>query len=120
MITVQRNTVQTGKTTPRGVQFLKPDHVMQPTAAKIVKLTIDKPDNYGNPYVCYFSFGGVTYSKGYKPTADALARLVDLFGNDESKWSDRDVILSATEDAEGGLRLAYDVPTTKGQPKRAA
>lgn len=120
MIVLQRAAQNSGKSTPRGVQFLKTDHVMQPTPAKILKVTTDKPDNFSNPIVVYFTFGGITYSKGYKPTADGLARLVELFGNDETKWANRDVILSAAEDTEGGLRLAYDVPATKGQPRRAA
>lgn len=109
MITVQRNNVpQQGKTQARGVQFLKPIHV--PTTgvkAQIYKATSDKPDNFGNPYVVYFQFNGGKYSKGFKPTSDNLATLVDLLGADETKWAKKTVTITRLVDDEGAERIAF-------------
>lgn len=77
----------------KGVQFLKPDHVRAGVTATIKKVTTDKADNFGNPYVVYFEFGGVTYSKGYSPTSTALGSLIALLGQDEKKWNGKSVKL---------------------------
>lgn len=109
MITLQRNNPTQGATTPRGVQFLSPRHITNAEGhqAKIAKVTIDKPDNFGNPYVVYFVMDGQKYSKGFKPTSDALAQIVDLFGTDEKKWPGKSLRIGKMCDDDGGERLVY-------------
>jgi hypothetical protein len=109
MITIQRNNVPQGGTqTPRGVQFLKPMHATKEgVKATITKCTSDKPDNFGNPYVVYLTIAGQKYSKGFKPTSDNLATLVDLLGADETKWSKKTVTVFRMTDDEGSERLAF-------------
>jgi hypothetical protein len=110
MITLQRNNIpQSGQAQTRGVQFLKPLHVTNPKGmtAKIYKVTSDKPDNFGNPYTVYFNVGGAKYSKGFKPTSDNLASLVELLGPDEKKWVGKPVTIGKLVDDEGGERLVF-------------
>jgi hypothetical protein len=110
MITLQRNNIpQGGAQQSRGVQFLKPIHVTNPKgmAAKIYKVTSVKPDNFGNPYTVYFNIDGAKYSKGFKPTSDNLASLVELFGADETKWIGKSVTVGKLVDDEGGERLIF-------------
>lgn len=109
MITVTRNNPTQGASTPKGIQFLSPRHITNPEGhtATITKVTTDKPDNFGNPYVVYFVMDGQKYSKGYKPTSDALSTLVDLFGADEKKWIKRTVVIGKMVDDDGGERLTY-------------
>ena len=109
MIRVDRSNTSTGKTTQqRGVQFLKTDHVTEAgKLAKITKVTTDKPDNFGNPYVVYFEIDGQRYSKGYSPTSDALATLVELLGEDEKKWIGKTIVIGKSNDPDQGTRLTY-------------
>jgi hypothetical protein len=109
MITVQRNNAASGSSTPRGVQFLSPRHVPVGGTLKgtIIRVTTDKPDNFSNPYVVYFLINGTKYSKGFKPTSDALAQLVELFGSDEKKWKDKPVTIGVQADEDEGQRLTY-------------
>lgn len=109
MITVTRNNPTQGASTPKGVQFLSPRHISNPEGhvATITKVTTDKPDNFGNPYVVYFVMDGQKYSKGYKSSSDALATLVDLFGADEKKWVKKTVVIGKLVDDDGGERLTY-------------
>ena len=108
MIKIQRNTPAQSGATNKGIQFLNLSHV---TAKGVVftieKVTTDKPDSYGNPYVVYFSADGQKYSKGYKPTSDALADLVELFGEEEKKWVGKKVLIGKTSDPDDGDRLSY-------------
>jgi len=108
MIKVDRSNQAQGQKTQRGVQFLSPKHILNDRQeATITKVTTDKPDNFGNPYVVYYKFGGQKYSKGYSETSDALMTLVDLFGEDEKKWIDKKVILGKVSSEETGTRLTY-------------
>lgn len=109
MITVARNNPTNNKVTPKGVQFLSPRHIRSEKGhgAKITKVTTEKPDNFGNPYVVHFQIGNDKYSKGYKETSDALANLVDLFGDDEKKWIGKTVLIGKSVDDDGGERLTY-------------
>ena len=111
VIQVQRSPQQQpdGKSTPRGVQFLSPRHItnLNGHQAKVLKITSDKPDNFGNPYVVFFLMDGVKYSKGFKPTSDALAQLVDLLGTDEKKWAGKALVISKSVDDDNGERLVY-------------
>lgn len=113
MITVQRGNAASATSTPKGVQFLSPRHITKAEGhiAKVTKVTTPdnggKPDNFGNPYVVYFLMEGTRYSKGFKPTSDALAQLVDLLGADEKKWSNASIRITKTVDDDGGERLAY-------------
>jgi hypothetical protein len=115
-IKVDRSNVRTEATsTERGVQFLSPNHTN--SAGKLAKITKvntpdnkGKSDNYGNPYVVYFTMDGQKYSKGFKPTSDNLAVLVELFGEDESKWIGQPVIIARTDDEDSGPRLAFSKP----------
>jgi hypothetical protein len=111
MIKVDRsNTAQAAASQP-GVQFLSPKHTTEAgKLATITKVTTDKPDNYQNPYVVYFTMDGQKYSKGFKPTADALAILVELFGEDEKKWIGQAVIIGKKVDDDEGVRLTYSKP----------
>lgn len=116
MITIQRNNPTVNTSATKGVQFLSPRHVtIEGVVMKITRVTSDKVDNFGNPYVVYFAEGGNKYSKGYKPTSDALAALVDLFGADESKWSGQSVRIGKKVDDDGGERLTY-VATSNPKP----
>lgn len=111
MITVQRpNQAKSSNAGSRGVQFLSPyKHVTKAEGHKatIYKVTTDKPDNFGNPYVVYFEMDGQKYSKGFLPTADGLAQLVELFGADEKKWIKKPLVISKSTDEDGGQRLVY-------------
>ena len=109
MITIQRSNVpQGGAQTPRGIQFLKPMHATKEgVKATITKVTTDKPDNFGNPYVVYLTIGGQKYSKGFKGTSDNLASLVDILGADETKWIKKTVTVLRVTDDEGSERLAF-------------
>jgi hypothetical protein len=108
MITVQRGNPAQGKSTPKGIQFLNLGHIgATATVAKITEVTTDEPDNYGNPVVVYFEFGGTDYSKGFKPTSDGLIALVDLLGADETKWVGKSVKIGKKADKRGGERLTY-------------
>ena len=113
MITVTRNanaTTEVGK----GIQFLSPNHIFSTDGEKatIVKFLNHekKPDKFGNVYTVSYEFNGGKYSKGYKPSSDALATLVDLFGPDEKKWTGKVVIIGKSTDDEGGVRLTYKLP----------
>lgn len=116
MIKVDRTNHQAQQGSAKGVQFLSPKHVMSSSGitAKITKVTTNKPDNFGNPYVVYFYDGTTKYSKGYSPTSDALIALVDLFGEDEKKWVNRTVVigkeLNDSADKDSGYRLTYSAP----------
>lgn len=100
----------------KGVQFLSPKHVAdgKELTCKVVKVTTNKPDNFGNPYVVYFFDGTTKYSKGYSETSDALISLVDMLGEDEKKWVGRTVVvgkeLNDSADKESGYRLTYSQP----------
>ena len=109
MIKVQRNNpTSDGASAPRGVQFLSPRHVDKTgSVAKITKVTTDKPDNFGNPYVVYFLMNREKYSKGFKATSANLIALVDLLGDDEGKWKGKDVRISKVQGDEGDERLAF-------------
>jgi hypothetical protein len=111
MIKVQRANAPQGQASPRGVQFLSLRHVPEAGLPfTIVKVTTDKPDNWLNPYVVHFENGGQKYSKGYSSTSDALATLVDLFGEDEKKWIGKTVIIGKQADEDLGVRLTYSKP----------
>lgn len=102
----------------QGVQFLSPRHVTAKGGhmAKITKVTTDKPDNFGNPYVVYFVMekDATKYSKGFKDTSALLASLVDLFGEDEGKWIGKPLVIGKETDDEGGERLSFSaVPKGK-------
>ena len=111
MIQVQRNNRagDSGITTPRGVQFLSPRHVTDAKGMKatIYKVTTDKPDNYGNPFVVFFKVGNDKYSKGFKATSDGLIALVDMLGEDEKKWSGKSLTINKYVDDDGGERLTF-------------
>jgi hypothetical protein len=109
MLTVVRSNAPEGKAVSKGVQFLSPRHITSPEGLvfAISKVTTDKPDNYGNPYVVYFMRNGEKYAKGFKPTADALATLVDLFGIDEKKWTGKKVLVGVHTDEDSGVRLTW-------------
>jgi hypothetical protein len=115
MITVNRNNQGSGDgaNIPKGVQFLSPRHVTSPEGLKaiIFKVTTDKVDNFGNPYVVYFKSGNDKYSKGFKATSDNLISLVDMFGDDEKKWIGQSVVIGKKIDDDGGERLCF----TKGK-----
>jgi len=110
MITVTRNQGTTTEVN-KGVQFLSPNHIFSTNGetAKITKFVNNEknPDKFGNVYTVYFEFNGGKYCKGYKPTSDALATLVDLFGTDEKKWVGKTVIIGKHIDDDGGARLTY-------------
>ncbi len=110
MITVTKNTSATTEV-GKGVQFLSPRHIFSSDGEKatITKfLNHEKePDKFGNIYTVFFSFNNGKYSKGYKPTSDALAVLVGLFGADEKKWAGKSVIIGKHVDDDGGERLTY-------------
>jgi len=95
----------------KGVQFLSPNHIFSTNGetATITKFVNHekKPDKFGNVYTVSFEFNGGKYIKGYKPTSDALATLVELFGNDEKKWVGKTVIIGKQVDDDGAARLAY-------------
>jgi hypothetical protein len=111
MIKVQRANAPQGQASPRGVQFLSLRHVTEAGFPfTIVKVTTDKPDNWLNPYVVHFENGGQKYSKGYSSTSEALATLVDLFGEDEKKWIGKTVIIGKQADEDLGVRLTYSKP----------
>lgn len=116
MIVIQRSNTPTGTATPKGVQFLNLGHVTNPNGhvAKILKVTSPdnggKPDNYGNPYVVFFEYGGQKYSKGFKPSSDNLASLASLFGNDESTWKNKLVLIGKQVDEDGGRLTFSAVP----------
>jgi hypothetical protein len=109
MINLQRNQAPTETNVKRGVQFLKPQHVTNPTAplkAKIYKVTTDKPDGFGNPVIVYFQVGTQKYSKSFKLTSDNLAALVELHGADETKWIGKPVSIGKSV-SEDGERLTF-------------
>lgn len=109
MITVNRNNQpQATNSTPKGVQFLSPRHVTtaEGFVATIYKVTIDQPDNFGNPYIVYFKSGADKFSKGFKPTSENLISLVDLFGDDEKKWVGVDVLINKKVD-DNSERLIF-------------
>ena len=110
MIVLQTNNIpENAKAAARGVQFLKPMHIKTTDGekAKVIKVTSDKKDSFGNPYTVYFTFGGQKYSKGFKPTSDNLASLVSLLGPDETKWAGKFVTIGKQVDDEGGERLIF-------------
>lgn len=109
MITVQSNNVATASPAQSGVQFLSPKHIPENgiLALKVTRVTTDKPDNFGNPYVVYFSGQGGKYSKGYKPTSEATAVFAGVWGNDETKWIGQSVNVGKSTDEDGGVRLTY-------------
>jgi hypothetical protein len=116
MINVRRQEQQKSGS-PRGVQFLSPRHITAPGGhvAKIVKVTTDKPDNFGNPIIVYFTFDGESqkYSKGFRETSTLLCDLVDFFGNDEKKWPGKTVVISKELDDEQSERLRFGLPAAK-------
>jgi hypothetical protein len=118
MITLQRSNAPQGQSVPKGVQFLSPKHVTRPDGfdVEIIKVTIDKPDNFGNPYVVYFSNGAEKFSKGFKSTSDLLASLVDMLGADETKWIGKKINVNKHSDDDGGVRLVFSLPANS--PKR--
>lgn len=118
--TQRSNALQNGTTSvPKGVQFLSPRHIVNnvPLLATITKVTVfygekdkrntGKPDAFGNPYVVYFSVAKDRYSKGFKPTSDNLHALVDLFGEDETKWEGKKVTIGKGVDDFGSERLLF-------------
>lgn len=114
MITIQRSNLPQGTTqTPKGVQFLKPMHAtkegVKATINRVTAAGVDgaKADNFGNPYVVFLSINGQKYSKGFKPTSDNLASLVDVLGADETKWAKKTVTVYRVTDDEGAERLAF-------------
>ena len=117
MISVVRNNVPEEGSTPRGVQFLGPKHITHAGGhiAKITKVTTDKKDNFGNPYVVYFTMDGQRYSKGFKPTSPMLISLVDMFGEDEGKWINKQVLLNKKSDDEGERLTITPAPTPAGK-----
>ena len=112
MINLQRRQVPTGnESTPRSISFLSPRHVtFDGVLAKVIKVTTDKPDNFGNPVVVFYEFGGQKYQKGYKMTSDNLASQVDILGTDESKWIGKSLLISKVEGEEGDERLHFAAP----------
>ena len=113
MITLQRaQTPSETSASPRGVQFLKPQHVpvyggkIGEIKARVYKVTTDKPDGFGNPVIVYFQAPGQKYSKSFKLTSDNLAALVGFLGEDETKWAGKPVTISKTVN-EDGERLTF-------------
>ena len=88
---------------------LTPRHISNPQGneAKIVKVTANKPDRFGNPYVVYFVMDGGRYSKGYKPSSEALATIVSLLGADERQWIGKSLLIGKAVDHTGIERLTY-------------
>lgn len=119
MVNVVRSNQAQGTSTPKGVQYLSPKHVTTPDGfnATIKKLTTDKPDNYQNPYVLFLTRGADLFSKGFKPTSDLLISLVDMLGDDESKWPGKVINVNKKTDADEGVRLVFSLPKagTKGK-----
>lgn len=118
MIKLQRQQAGTQGQGQKGVQFLSPRHITEKGGhlAKITKVTTDKPDNFGNPYVVYFQMDGdsTKYSKGFRPTSSLLADLVDLFGEDEKKWIGKRLVIGKIADEEDAERLSFSsVPSGK-------
>lgn len=118
MIKVRRQQHGTDGQGQKGTQFLSPRHVTSKGGhiAKITKVTTDKPDNFGNPYVVYFVMDGdaTKYSKGFKDTSSLLGNLVDLFGEDESKWPGKSLVIGKQVDEDGAERLTFSqVPGRK-------
>lgn len=109
MLTVQTSNAPKGSATQKGVQFLKPEHVRAKSLVfTVAKVTTDKPDNFGNPYVVYFTCNGQRYSKGYSPTSTGLAELVSVMGTpDETKWAKKTVLIGASSSEDTGERLTY-------------
>lgn len=108
-ITRTNKAAENGKI-PKGVQFLSPRHITNAKGhlAKITKMTTDKPDNYGNPYVVYFVMDGDKYSKGLKGDSLLLIDLVDILGTeDEKKMIGKEILIGKTVDDEGGERLTF-------------
>lgn len=93
----------------KSVQFLSPRHVdAKGTVMSITKVTTDKPDNFGNPYVVFFKAGnGEKYSKGFKDTSSHLADIVDILGDDEKKWIGKSLLVSAVVDDDDMARLHF-------------
>lgn len=103
-----RQVPQDSAQTPRGITFLKPMHATKEgVKATIYKVTTDKADNYGNPVVVYYTFGGQKYSKGYKFSSDNLAKHVEILGADETKWAKKSLTIFKVTDEELSERLAF-------------
>lgn len=109
MITTTRSNPTQGNSTPRGVQFLSPKHVTTPEGLvlQITEVTTDEPDNFGNPYVVYFQNGRDKYSKGFSPTHSLLHALVDMFGEDEKKWTGSQLRVTKQVTRGGAERLVF-------------
>lgn len=113
MINVQRHQVPEATTqTPHGVIFAKPQHFSRKGDKMLItKVTSPdnggKPDNFGNPYVVFWITNDQKYQKGFKPTSDNLATLVDLLGSDEAKWVKKTVTIFCVEDEDKNLRIAF-------------
>lgn len=119
MIQVQSNNPTANAPGQTGVQFLSPKHVPQGGVLRltIVRVTTDKPDNFGNPYVVTFTGQGGKYSKGYKPTSEATAIFAGAWGNDEAKWIGQLLDVGKATDEDGGVRLTY-TPVGSGKAKK--
>jgi len=111
MINARRQAAPSGSGGVSGVQFLGLKHITSSGGhvAKIVRVTTDKPDNFGNPFVVYFTMGedGTRYSKGFRETSPLLCDLVDFFGNDEKKWLGKQIVIRKVTDEEGSERLSF-------------
>ena len=122
-IKLDRSNTAEQASTPRGVQFLSPKHTT--SAGKLAKITKvstpdngGKPDNFGNPYIVWLTMDGQKYSKGFKPTSDNLAMLVDILGDDEAKWVGQQVVVGKSSDDESGERLVFTKPNAGSASKK--
>lgn len=110
MLQIDSKKAQAQGAAARGVQFLSPKHILNRNDGEvfeILKVTTDKPDNFNNPYVVFFSKGGEKFSKGFKPTSEGLAQLASFLGADEKKWSGVEVNINVLVDEDDGERLTY-------------
>lgn len=109
MIKVQKQSSGGSSSVAKGVQFLSPNHVTSKAGhvATVTKMTVDAPDNFGNPYVLHIVMDGQKYTKGFKPTSVNLADIVDVLGDDEKKYAGKKILVSKTSNEDEGDRLVF-------------
>ena len=98
MLALQAQQIKGTSDVKKGVQFLSPKHVTTPDGfkAKIVEVTTDQPDTFGNPVVVYFSLA-----------SDGLRQLVNVLGLDETKWVGKIVTIAKRTQKRGGEQLTF-------------
>jgi hypothetical protein len=93
----------------KGYTFWKPQHCTKAgTKCTVSKVTTDKPDNFGNPVVVYWTANdGQKYSKGFSLAADGLRNIAGVLSLDETKWKGKSFMAYQEVGDEGDLRTRF-------------